>query len=314
MQAAACQAVMSKMANYKEGGVPHEAAQKYLDAYGVAVTDAAFRMGCISTSSGRTVVQTFLPKEYSAAVLLVHGYFDHSVSWRHIVPQLTKSGYGVILFDLPGHGLSGCARAEIGSFSEYRELLAEMIDFATELSSGLPVHLVAHSTGAGVTADLLMHLPDAGGKLGKVVLVAPLLRSSYWAASGIGVAVSGVFKKEVKRSFRVNSSDPAFKQFQMRDPLQHGMLPLSWPKAQRKWHEMMVESHATSGKRILFVQGDLDDVVAWDFNIPFYMKRFPKGKVEMMPGARHQIMNESLETRQYFIKLLLEYLQDNITK
>jgi alpha-beta hydrolase superfamily lysophospholipase len=56
-------------------------------------------------------------------VFVLHGYYDHGGLYGKLLRYLLHKGYGVVLFDLPGHGLSSGDRAAITSFTQYTDVL-----------------------------------------------------------------------------------------------------------------------------------------------------------------------------------------------
>ncbi len=305
IQTTVCQAVRAQIAPFGQEGVTDETVAKYCVAYGLKIDDADMQIFMVESEDTlrRTACYVITPENPKACVVFVHGYLDHAAAWRLLVPRLLKENYMLFMYDLPGHGFSDGARADIGNFSEYLKQLGEIIDFVSK--KGLKMHVVAHSTGAGVMADLLLHDKEHADKLSNVVLLAPLLHSAHWGMSRFAVGLAPI--KSVKRSFRKNSSDPSFLEFQKSDPLQYDRIPMSWTNANAAWAKSMLASDAVfEGERVLFIQGDNDDVVDWKYNLKYYRQKFPKAKISMYDYGRHQLMNES--------KFILDHLSYEIIK
>ena len=306
LQLEACQAVKAKIASLEQGGLPPDVADQFFKAYGLERGEAHAQVFAKDVNNCNTACYVFTPQNPKACVMLVHGYLDHAMAWRKIVPQLLKGGYMVLLYDLPGHGFSDGARADIGDFGEYREQLAHMAEFAG--GYGLRLHVIAHSTGAGILADLLLHDKEHAEKLASAVLIAPLLHSAHWEISRIGVEFWP--GKSVGRKFRENSSDPSFKDFQKADPLQYDSIPLSWTKANETWAKRMLDSDSVyGGDNVLFIQGKKDKVVDWKFNIDVYRRKFPKATVSMYEEGQHQLMNESPRMLDSLTDEILKWLE-----
>jgi alpha-beta hydrolase superfamily lysophospholipase len=95
------------------------------------------------------------------AVLLAHGWGGHAAQMRGFVFTLLASGYRVIGFDQPAHGLS-------------EGKLTSLVDFADVLAAVAKAHgpvegIVAHSLGAAATGLAL----SRGLPVKSVVLVSP---------------------------------------------------------------------------------------------------------------------------------------------
>lgn len=84
-----------------------------------------------------------------AAVLLVHGYAEHSGRYEHVARCLTGHGYAVYALDLRGHGQSGGDRVYVDQFEDYVSDLERY--FEQVRAGGLPVFLYGHSMGTLVS-------------------------------------------------------------------------------------------------------------------------------------------------------------------
>src|SRR5437764_12904064 len=61
-----------------------------------------------------------------AAVLALHGWFDHAGRWRETGERLCAAGYSAYLLDLRGHGRSG---GRPGYLSRFSQLLGDLQAF-----------------------------------------------------------------------------------------------------------------------------------------------------------------------------------------
>ena len=93
-------------------------------------------------------------------VVLLHGLFDDSKGWRDLPRRLEARGLRVVALDLPGHGANDEAAGSFG---------AAVAQMAARLPGG-PLHLVGHSLGAAVAAQIAAGL---GARLRGLTLVAP---------------------------------------------------------------------------------------------------------------------------------------------
>lgn len=82
----------------------------------------------------------------NAAVLLVHGITESSVSWDPIVDRL-GADYRVITIDLRGHGASGTADRY-----DLEAMAGDVVAVADHLGVLGEVHLVGHSLGGAVVS------------------------------------------------------------------------------------------------------------------------------------------------------------------
>ncbi len=101
-------------------------------------------------------------------VLLIHGATVPAWEFDRLVPYLNEAGLQTIRADLLGHGYSERPDAvyDIGLF---RDQLVGLLD---HLNITDRLHIVGHSLGAAVGAELINSLPE---RFGKMVLAAPLV-------------------------------------------------------------------------------------------------------------------------------------------
>ena len=90
-------------------------------------------------------------KNPKAAILIVHGYAEHSYRYNHVAEFFNEAGYNVRSFDFSGHGKSGGMRGYVSDFDIYvQELENSAYDFARDFPD-LPLFLLSHSMGGVVT-------------------------------------------------------------------------------------------------------------------------------------------------------------------
>jgi pimeloyl-ACP methyl ester carboxylesterase len=97
-------------------------------------------------------------------VVLVHGLFGSTATWRRNVPALAEAGYRVVAFDRPGFGLSDKAADFDYSVPAQADLLAQMLD-ALSIPAAV---VVGHSAGGNVAAHFAARHP---GRVRALVLV-----------------------------------------------------------------------------------------------------------------------------------------------
>ena len=94
-----------------------------------------------------------------------------------------------------------------------------------------------------------------------------------------------------------------------RDPLQSRRLPLRWVTALRRWQSSLPEGDLGAGPALI-VQGDADQTVDWRYNIEVYREWFPGSRLELLPGAGHQLANESEAMRRTYFDCVQAWLVD----
>lgn len=90
------------------------------------------------------------------AVVLVHGLYGSTASWRYNVDELAAAGYRVIAYDRPGFGLSDKVATFDYSLDNQVALLGELLD---ALGVG-ETAVIGHSAGAKVAAEFARQQPQ----------------------------------------------------------------------------------------------------------------------------------------------------------
>ena len=237
-------------------------------------------------------------QEDKGTAFLIHGYFDHTGLYGHLISYALDSGYDVVIFDLPGHGLSSGPVASINSFREYGEAFKGCLDLADAGELGRPWIIIAQSAGAAVIIDSLLHTDLASHfEIQHYVLLCPLLRPSNWAWGRILYALSKWLPNSIRRSFSSNSHDLEFLNFLQRDDaLQSQSLPREWVSAMIDYQRRFARAPG-SDIPLSIVQGSGDGTVDWRFNLSSLLEKFPNSKSYLIDDAKHHLVNESAEFR-----------------
>jgi haloacetate dehalogenase len=104
-------------------------------------------------------------------VLLLHGYPQNHVMWRHVAPALAED-HTVVLADLRGYGDSGKPAPDVaGDAYSKRSMARDQVGLMRELGFG-PFQLVGHDRGARVSHRLVLDYPEAVTRLA-VLDIAP---------------------------------------------------------------------------------------------------------------------------------------------
>jgi pimeloyl-ACP methyl ester carboxylesterase len=134
-------------------------------------------------------------------IVLVHGFLSSTISFRQLLPGLTKE-YKVIALDLPGFGQSEKSKSFIYKLSNYGQLI---IDFLDKLNIQ-NVILIGHSMGG----QICMHAAKkAPGRVDKLILLGccsyvkrasrSLIACSYLPMFTWGMR-SWIQKKDIKQN------------------------------------------------------------------------------------------------------------------
>jgi alpha-beta hydrolase superfamily lysophospholipase len=272
----------------------------YLSFYGIDLGEVSNYK--IEKLEGKTIIHIFEPKIVQKTVLLIHGYFDHTGSFKNIINYFLSSNYRVIGYDLEGHGLSKGNRGEIHDFNDYVQTFQKVITFCKERDV-YPNKVIAHSTGAAICTQYLL---QCRGRFEKVIYLAPLVRAANWYYILACSKVVPFLKQKLTRTFAKNSGDDDYLTFVKNDPLQCTYISVPWVLAMINWNKK-VEALSPSTQEIYIIQGTLDETVEWKYNVAFLRKKFPFAQIALVQEGRHQIMNDSPMVKKIVFSLIEKY-------
>lgn len=270
-------------------------------------SELTHKAGVVESGNYRLAVQYWVSPSATRNLVVLHGYTDHTGLFRHLIEYGVANRCNVLIFDLPGHGLSTGEQAAIDEFSEYAQALADVL--GTVNLPPLPIWTMAQSTGCSV---LMEYARRYDWPFQATVLLAPLLQPAGWLRMRIGWRLLKAFTDSIPRSFNRNSTDEAFLEFIQRDPLQPARVPLRWIGALRRWLAALPLADLGVGPALV-LQGDQDGTVDWRYNIEHISSLFPDSDIRYLGGAGHQLANEAEAIREDFLNNVSEYLERMMT-
>ena len=264
----------------------------------------AHHFGAVEAGEHRIAVHLWVPAQAAGTAVVIHGYYDHTGLFGHLIRHLIDRGLAVMSFDLPGHGLSTGAPASIETFDHYVAAF-EAAMAALEHHLPQPWHLLGQSTGAAVVMEWLLAngLSRSTMPFSGVVLLAPLVRPYLWPLNRVVYAVARRLVRERPRVFRNNTENAEFLAFlRDRDPLQARSLPVQWVTAMVQWRRRF-EVRAPTDIAPLVIQGRADTTVDWRYNLRTIERLF-EPRIFFVPQARHHLVNETPEIRAQIFKAI----------
>jgi len=219
---------------------------------------AEHRFGSFESGGFTLAAHLYRPASYTATVVLLHGYLNHTGQFKNLIRYLMDTGFAVAVYDLPGHGLSGGEQAAIDSFDQYVQTTQDFMQLVKQYLNG-PVYSVGFSTGASILIEMMLEgLADA---FEKIILAAPLIRWTGYEQSKGTYKVYKKFTDRIARFHRKNSSDKDYLIFnKSKDYLHCQHLSLKWVKALFDWNNK-IESMPPCQRDLLVIQGDQDGTV-----------------------------------------------------
>jgi len=253
-------------------------------------------VGAVKSGGFTLAVHSYVQPEASSNLLLVHGYLDHSGLFGPLIDYGLKRGCNVLVFDLPGHGLSTGEPAAIDDFQDYSRAIKAVLDCA-QLPS-LPLWTMAQSTGCAALMEFsrMYEWPFVS-----TVFLAPLIRPKNWRAVLLAYFFLRPFIDGTKRGFSENSSNKEFLAFVRRDPLQSHKISIRWVGALRRWLAGLAMTDLGIGP-VLVLQGDADETVAWRSNMKELPKLIPQCQIVYIEGGGHHLANESELIRKGYLQ------------
>jgi lysophospholipase len=291
---------------FGDNAVPSPELRTFCQTYGLdfpaRMPHVVYQAGQIRSGEFALAVHQWCQPNACANLLLVHGYFDHSGLFNKLIAWSLEHSCNVLIFDLPGHGLSSGEPAVIDDFGDYSRAIDAVLR-ATSLPP-LPWWVMAQSTGC---AALMDYARKYRWPFAATVLLAPLVRPARWASVSAAHRLLAPFVPSVERKFSANSSDREFLEFLKRDPLQSRRTSLRWVGALRRWLRGLARRDLGVGAALV-IQGDADGTVDWRYNMGFVSALFPGSRVEYLPGAGHQLANESTSYRRTYLAMVFAWL------
>lgn len=121
--------------------------------------------------------QAWIPEEYKAGVLILHGLAEHSGRYAHVAEALNAAGYAVYTFDGRGHGKSaegGKPQGYVESYEPYFKDIDALLKKAQGNVEDKPFFLIGHSMGGALAADYtIRYQPQLSGVLLSGAAVKP---------------------------------------------------------------------------------------------------------------------------------------------
>lgn len=292
-----------------------EAERDYFRHYGINFEerrgDVTHYFGHLDCGRFDLVVHYFALSGAEKTCFVVHGYFDHSGLYKHVIEFCLQHNMAVVIFDLPGHGLSAGEPGAIASFQDYQVALQSVLDFFDGKTPSLWL-AIGQSTGAAILMDFI--LSGGAAAFEKTVLLAPLYQPVAWRSAKLLHTLVYPWLRRLKRKFQPNSHDDEFLTFvETRDPLQAQYLSLEWVAALKQWIKHFDRLPATSCAPLI-VQGKLDGTVDWRRNLPAIQKKFPNARVFYLQEGFHHLANERVDIRRKMFSAMDLYFVESRTQ
>ncbi len=237
-----------------------------------------------------------------AAVLIIHGYAEHSGRYDWTARQLVARGHAVFAFDLRGHGRSDGDRVFIRSMNEYLDDVDAALARVREQAPGLPIFLLGHSMGGAILAlyacDRLPRGEHRAGIQGLIFsgAVLPAKGTTSGILPRIMLLLARLFPRLRLRSLAAAavSRDPAVVADYDNDPLNYrGKMPLALLGAMIRGGRYTQRHMREITLPLLILHGAADQLVATEGSQRLYDTASSLDKtLKIYEGLHHEVLNE----------------------
>ncbi len=268
--------------------------QAYLAHYGLesATAMARYSIGTELVGDTLLVVQHYSRAHSRGTAVIVHGYTDHAGLYRHLITHLLAQHWDVLIYDLPGHGLSSGQRFAIDSFRTYARQLSSLLQ-RHEHQLRMPCVGIGQSTGGAILLQLALERLRGGRLLQDRILLSPLVRPQHYSRIELSYRWLHWCLKRVNREHTESSNDAEFVHFMRHlDPLQGNFVDVGWVGAMLDWVHQ-VEQAAALQLPALIIQGTDDQTLEWEHNLEVLAQLLPQAGIERLVAARHHLVNEA---------------------
>jgi len=247
--------------------------------------------------AGDLFLQSWLPDQPAkAALLLVHGFGEHSGRYGHVAEHFVNSQYAVYALDHDGHGRSPGTPGFVERFSRYTDGVASLLKLVREEQPGVPAFLVGHSMGGLISASFLLeHQQEFAG----CVLSGPALASDV-GPPGWLLAVNRVLAKVLPKLGMLQldatavSRDPEVVAAYLADPLIFkGKITSRLINEMFRTMQQVTDGAPGIKLPMLIMHGEADALVSPSGSQQLFELLGSKDKtLKIYPGLYHEIFNE----------------------
>jgi alpha-beta hydrolase superfamily lysophospholipase len=131
----------------------------------------------LSKDGLKLYARRWMPEEAPRAlVCLVHGHGEHSGRYQHVAQAFVAHGYGLMGFDLRGHGNSEGQRGHTPTYEHLMDDLAAFLQSMHQEYPNLPIFLYGHSMGGNLVINYVLRMPHT---LRGLIATGPWLKLAF---------------------------------------------------------------------------------------------------------------------------------------
>ncbi len=257
--------------------------------------------GYFETAGGQRLFErTWLPDGAPrAAIVLVHGYAEHSGRYAHTGETLASRGYAVYALDLRGHGRSDGDRVFVRSFNEYLDDVDALIARVRDRAGEIPIFMLGHSMGGAIVAlQSITRRPPVGGVMlsGAVLTLGRGGGVGQRIATAIALVIGRLLPRMRMRKLDAAtvSRDPTVVADYDADPLNfRGKMPAALISSMIRAVRTIEKRMGEIDQPILIMHGTEDQLATPEGSQQLYERVASIDRtLKLYDGLYHEILNE----------------------
>lgn len=232
-----------------------------------------------------------------AALLVVHGYFEHGGRYLETAQALTARDIEVWALDLRGHGASEGLRGYIERFDDYLDDVDAVVAEMEATCGKLPRFVLGHSLGGLVAYTWAEQRPRAR-ETGGLIVTNPYMGLAL-AVPAWKLALARLMDRVHPRFSMAADLDPSLLSHDEGKNRAYQSDPLIFGAATVRWFlEATRAQAALAGPRsvpvpVLFVVGDADAVARPQTTLDLFARlQAPDKTLTVLAGQYHEVLNE----------------------
>ncbi|WP_448379082.1 alpha/beta hydrolase [Fervidobacterium sp.] len=236
-------------------------------------------------------------------VVIIHGLGEHIGRYEKLINMLVENNFGVIGFDLPGHGKSSGKRGHTS--------IEEVIDLIDEITKTVNSFILfGHSLGGLIAVRYTEERPN---KVSKLIVSSPALqlepKPSQIAMLRIFsiLAPSLTVKNGINPDLLSRNKDAVHRY--VTDPLVHDKISIKLGKSMLQNVQLAHERASRIKCPVVVLVGTEDKVTPPQGARKFYEELDTQKVIEEFEGGYHELF-EDPEHGEEFHKKILHYIKD----
>lgn len=240
--------------------------------------------------------RSWRPEASRAALLLVHGYGEHSARYEHVGQWFAARDFAVHAYDHRGHGRSGGPVCHVDRFEEFLDDLARMLATVREAEPGRPVFLVGHSMGGLITCAFLRERhPDVAGAIVSGPALGLVDHFPAWRRHAARILRRVVPRLSLPSGLDPSavSRDPEVVRLYREDPLVHGTMTSAFALELLAGVERTAAGASDVRVPLLLLHGEDDRLCPLAASRAFHAGlTTPGSALRTYPDLYHEVFNE----------------------